>query len=561
MNVTLPSVLPRALTSAAASMSRKRTLVAIVGLAFAVRLLVVLALPGGGVIDNDGTEYARRADSLRNGLGMVGMRGDPMTVFPPLYSLLIGVASLATHDDVLAGRLVSVIAGAMLPVAIFLISDMLFGRRVAVLGALFSGVVPLFVVLSTAVLTDQTYVTFMAFGLYCTLKAYRTRSSTAALAAGLCFGLAYLLRPEGLVLGLALAFGSFALSFRASARRATALLGASIASLASIAVPYIIFTSVSKGTPSFEGKTALNYVIGARLLKGMSYQEAAQGIGDDLTPYGPELNENIRFPTPSLRERIAFALHVAPAQARSVVETIAAKRDGLTPLGALFAIIGFVRSWRRRSRAALVALTTILALMSFASLLAVGQYAPRYGALMLAIAVPFAAKGAYDLFVLVVRKRRRPALLPAFGAATAALALWSAAGLYVNVQEKAHSVRPLEKTAGLWLGAHDPDRSKTVMATSMIVGYYAGGTVVQLPFTRSPDVALAYVARKDPTYIEVVGDPLAALEPYLNGWAEHGIPDRRATLIYRMRGSGRTIALYCWSCSKPAAQIPVGSGR
>jgi 4-amino-4-deoxy-L-arabinose transferase-like glycosyltransferase len=540
-----------------------RFVIAVAALALIVRVAALVAIQGSGVIDNDGTEYARVMENLRAGLGFTGMRGVTMTPFPPLYSFLIGLVALVTPNDELAGRLVSLLAGVAFVVAVFLITETLFGRWAAVMAGLLSAFVPLFVTMSTAVLTDQSYVTLMAFGLYGLLTAYRRRSVVAALLAGLCFGLAYLLRPEALFLGAASAFVAFALSLslRASTRRAAALLGVCLASMALVAAPYVAYSSLSQGKPTFEGKLGINYLIGVRLLKGMPYNEAAQAIGDDLTPYGPELDEPISFPHPSLGQRLAFARAVAPWQARSVAETIASKRDGLTPLGLLLALFGFFRALKGRSRVALVAIVVTLSAVSFASLLAVGQYAPRYGLLILAMTVPFAAKGAYDViswFILKARLRRKSrALTAAFGAAAVVLAVWSSAGLALDIRGDARDYLPLEKEAGMWLGAHDSDRAKAIMATSMIVGYYAHGTVVQMPFTRSASVALAYLAKKNPAYVEVLGDPVhGGPEPYSNEWADRGIPDRRAILIYKKEGNGRTIALYCWSCRDRAALTP-----
>ncbi len=535
-----------------------RWVLVLIALAFVLRLAFWSLIAGSTPIDNDGTEYVRAIQNLRDGLGFVGMRGTPLLVFPPLYSILIGFVSLFTGNEETAGRIISIVAGALLPLAVFLVAKTLYGRTVALLAMTIATFSPYFVDLSTAVLTDQAYVTVMLFGLYFAMLAYQRRTAAPALLAGLSFGCAYLLRPEGLVEGTALALALFALvALRGSPRSASVLLAVFVVALGALATPYIMFTTKMTGKPAFEEKTALNYAIGVRMREGMSYLEAAQGIGDDLTPYGAELNDHVALPAPTLRERIAFALSAAPRQAWEVVHTIAA-RNVLTPLGLGLLLLGFARSWKGRRRIALSALTAVLAVVAFAALLSVMQYWSRYGAALVALSIPWTAKGAYDLYAFVLRLgRRRISLRAALPTATALVAVWSLVFCYADART-AWSTPPLEKQAGLWLNRHDPG-PKTIMAQSMITGYYAGATVIQLPYTRSSRVADAYLASKDPTYIELRLDPANPGPPYIQEWIERGIPDRRATLIYgspAREGVG-LVEIYCWACDKRTR--PLGS--
>src|ERR1700693_4338587 len=69
-----------------------------------------------GAIESEGAQYARIAENLRNGVGYVGLvtPGSEL-LFNPLFPLLIAGTSFFTHNYELAGRLVTLIMGALLP--------------------------------------------------------------------------------------------------------------------------------------------------------------------------------------------------------------------------------------------------------------------------------------------------------------------------------------------------------------------------------------------------------------------------------------------------------------
>ena len=94
------------------------------------------------VIENEGADYARLARNLLSGNGYVGMLGGPETIFPPLYPVLIGALSVVTGDTEVAGRLISMAMGTLLPVPMFLLTEMVFDRRAALSAAFLVAIVP-----------------------------------------------------------------------------------------------------------------------------------------------------------------------------------------------------------------------------------------------------------------------------------------------------------------------------------------------------------------------------------------------------------------------------------
>src|SRR5271154_6167981 len=97
-----------------------------------------------GAIESEGAEYARIAQNLREGRGYVGI-STPGTqlVFAPLFPSLIAAASFVTHNDYeLAGRLVSFVLGALLPLPVFGVAIRIFRWRTAVIAAVLAAFCP-----------------------------------------------------------------------------------------------------------------------------------------------------------------------------------------------------------------------------------------------------------------------------------------------------------------------------------------------------------------------------------------------------------------------------------
>jgi hypothetical protein len=56
------------------------------------------------------------------------MRG-PVTMSSPLYSILIAAVSFLTRTPEFAGRMISLFAGGVLPVVLFLIAEKVYGPK------------------------------------------------------------------------------------------------------------------------------------------------------------------------------------------------------------------------------------------------------------------------------------------------------------------------------------------------------------------------------------------------------------------------------------------------
>src|SRR5712692_11921922 len=143
----------------------------IVAASFAVRVAAWAHWPTGA-IESEGAEYARIAENLRNGMGYVGLAHPGTQLnFNPLFPVLIAGTSFVTHNYELAGRLVALIMGGLLPLPVFGIASCLFNRRVGVIAALLTMLHPLLVHLSFTVLSEGPYTALLLSAVYLVIRA------------------------------------------------------------------------------------------------------------------------------------------------------------------------------------------------------------------------------------------------------------------------------------------------------------------------------------------------------------------------------------------------------
>ncbi|MDZ7267404.1 MAG: glycosyltransferase family 39 protein [candidate division KSB1 bacterium] len=115
----------------------------------------------------------------------------------PLYPALSGLLSLLVPDLEVAGRLVNIICGGLLLWPIYRLGVDLFGRNSARGAAALVAFYPPLAFGATSALAEPVYMLFATLGLWCGWESLKRDSARRALLAGLCWGLAYLTRPEG----------------------------------------------------------------------------------------------------------------------------------------------------------------------------------------------------------------------------------------------------------------------------------------------------------------------------------------------------------------------------
>ncbi len=175
---------------------------ACVGAAFVVR---AWALDRRDAVDYDETYYYILGRNLLTGHGYT-LNGLPHTAFPPLYPVLVGIASFFTSTIRQATSAISLLAGSLLPVPVYFLGRDIHGRRAGLMAAAASAVFPalFFFAARMVVYTEKLYfgseplyVTLLASGMLFTWLFARYGGYGRASLAGAFFGLAALVRSEG----------------------------------------------------------------------------------------------------------------------------------------------------------------------------------------------------------------------------------------------------------------------------------------------------------------------------------------------------------------------------
>jgi hypothetical protein len=172
----------------------------------------------------------------------------------------------------LAGRLAAGGAMVLMVVPLYGIGLMLFCRTTAFLGTALFVLLPETASLGADVLSDSTYLFFFATALWAGLRFLERRQAAWLVLCGIGSGLAYLARPEGLLIALAAALAVFALALNRRERlpwpRAAICAVCLFAGLALFTVPFALSTGAI--TP----KSSLTLTIGANAIWDMPEENA-----------------------------------------------------------------------------------------------------------------------------------------------------------------------------------------------------------------------------------------------------------------------------------------------
>jgi 4-amino-4-deoxy-L-arabinose transferase-like glycosyltransferase len=534
-------------------------LLALVVVAAGVR--IAWALTQVGAIENEGSEYCRLAENLLSGNGYRGIVANAgvQLNFPPLYPVLIAALMLPLRNSELAARLVSLVAGTALVWGVFLTCRSLYGRRVAFAGAAIVALHPTLIALSASVYSEALYLTLLTFGLYWLLRTAESGGRIgASVAAGVFFGLAYLTRPEALVLAapllvLLVVRGAVV----GTGRRMIVAAGSVLLVLLVLAAPYVAFLSVNAGQLRWEGKGTIICAIGQRMSSGLSYREASYGIGEDLREEGIHLRSNrdvlrsgaMRITNPA--SAFATARYFANSARRNVgrlYPLLSAERAFGAPILSVLVLLGLFRTPWSRGRLAREAAILVL-FGSALGVLLIGQELDfRHTLVLLVILILWASKGVDELAQWVEATmgalwsgfaRCRPVVVR--GLIVVALC-GAAAQALGGVGDFTQSGAAQLKAAGLWLKQHDPG-PKRIMGTGTVVAYYARGDLWYLPYADS-SLALRYVESKAPDFIVLES---GNARPFIDSWMNGGIPNREGKLIYAGgTGPRDRVMIYEW---------------
>lgn len=448
--------------------------VAALTLGFGVVLAAIAAR--ADMIYADGLRYIRHAQRFQDA---TWREAALRAVDHPLYPLTIAAAHEFLGGDgplswQRAAQTVSVLAGALLIIPVFLTAGELARPRAASLACLMLALMPIPARIFADALSESTFLLFWSCGLWAALRFLREgRFSWLPLAVG--FGaFAYLVRPEGLLLpaaiGLVLCLVPFIRSAQFDRRRWIAAVSTLIVVPGLIAGPFVL----SKG--------------------GLGTKPGIARVLGTAPRSTPGAVERSRVLDPDQSEARTYAL-----AAKAVFSSL---RDGIsTPLFPLVLIGAWVaRPLGNRARVGLLVGTILLA--SVAALVRLhatsGYCTPRHALVPVLLLLPYAAAGFVAVVDTVVRLfglggSRRHAL--AFGAiGLLAYAAWSFPSLAAPLNHGAIGYR----RAGEWLAKHAPPAARIVDLTgfAQFYGERAGYSFADLGDAPADPLARYVVVRE-----------------------------------------------------------------
>ncbi|MFN2531101.1 MAG: ArnT family glycosyltransferase [Pyrinomonadaceae bacterium] len=433
-------------------------------LAFLIRLLFIWCFDY--VISPDGVGYVTLARNLTSG----NLRDGLSTYAPPLYPLLIGLASLFFRDGEFAGRLVSVVAGSVLIIPVYRFAEEWYGVSVARVVIAIVALHPLLIYYSTTLLTESTYTLLFTGAVFAGWSALSKGGRKSSLLCGLLFGACYLLKPEA---ALFLAVPFLALVVRTIMVKPRSVKPAMqnglllLVGFLLLASPYLLYLRKQTGAWTLSGKVSGHLWQGARR------------AGGDFTPLISPLLPGWTTAIVQLTKALRFEFELLNLLLPATFVVLAAA--------------GLFRSpWTREraGRELYLFLFVIAAVLGYAITL------PNIRFLMplLPLLLLWVAKGVAELETWIretltlsntsdwpgrksIRLLCRRFVVPV----VIGILLISVVPLFVYLMRgDKWSDYYGQKRAALWIKTHDASPQPVVMSTVPVAAFYAGARHVQL---------------------------------------------------------------------------------
>jgi 4-amino-4-deoxy-L-arabinose transferase-like glycosyltransferase len=489
----------------------KRELVYTTGLMLLAFLIRMYMLKYNQALDGDGVWYAMLGKSLAAG----NLSGGLSTYWPPLYPLLIGISSLIFSDLEFAGRFVSIIAGSLLILPVYLLAKHLYGRYIAVISAFLVTINALLISFSTSLMTESTYTLFFTLALLLGLLALVHNKTYQFFFAGLGFGACYLIKPEAIgyaILMTALSFGVPFLTGRVDLRRLLLCVAIFLASFGALAGPYIAYVHRETG----------RWTVSEKLSTNLYYSESNWRR---LTPDGQATRADLYFsglrlergannePQTIPRERAGWFQNLL-SKAKAVPATMLESLKGLSaeyqlipivvsPIILVLASVGLFRGSWSRARAGREAYLIIFLSATLVGYSLTFQQG-RYLVPLVPIFICWGAKGLVEIENWLVASLAQlnvkgSRLVYKQNLVRSAIILL----LFVVMLPSLMAITTQEKTepkaVALWIREHS-GKSPLIMANGPWAAFWAGGQHLYLPDEEYAKV-LDYARRKKVDYL------------------------------------------------------------
>jgi Dolichyl-phosphate-mannose-protein mannosyltransferase len=551
------------------SSSRRAEWLRVLGiLGFALSLRAAYAAFLTNAINAEGAEYARIAENLAGGKGYVGLAVEGRElIFPPFYPILIVGGSFLTGDFQAAAQLVSLVAGVMLLLSVFALARDLYGRAVAYVALLVGAFHPVLIELSATTWVEGLYLALVAAAVYYMNRVQYNGDRRYWILSGAVLSLAYLTCPQAILFPVVFLLALLVVNRSAVTFRNAVLFAGSFIVLA---MPYILFISLSTGGVRLEGKTVVNNELGRQLLSGVPYRVASFEVTKGLEEKGVWMrsNEDVAQSSPAVTYRMTLSIILSRGflNLKQVLLDISGNPIFGAPLILPLVGIGLTRSaWVRHRALGELTLLLVVGASLFAMTTITHTFASRYYYILIPFLIIWASQGVYEVAIWANRTTANlhvPALWSDLsgkavgGAVCLGLILLLVFGgiRMVRIDRNGLAIR----SAGEWLEASPG--AKTVMDTSAVTAFHARSKYIPLPWCDS-DTALRYVHKKGTNFI-VIKSWEADNRPYLRDWLNSGIPAADISLVHAVPGEpGERILIYQVNASSVAQRDGTGTSH
>lgn len=407
----------------------------------------------------------------------------------PAYPLLSGVFYLLTRNLELASDICYLLFGVLLLIPVYVLAKEMYRREVGYISVALLAIYPAVATapLFWGTLTEPPYYFFVYSGLLMTLLAMRRERAWFYALAGVCFGLAYLTRPEAIAY-LAIGGGILALVKLGEKRlfeRAT-LVGLSLYVVGFLLffMPYAYYVYRETGSWMVSEKAGVTFVTCLGLSEGDTgaFDSATWGLdstGCEVFFFSRESYDVSMIDV--IRAYPAEFMQLLVRNVRRFVGSLLSTRLFSFYLLPLMGLAFFKTAWNKaRVKGELL----LLASMTPVAVFLLFFIQDRYIATLLPVLVIWLGLGAYELGVwlkgtvenllgdrLLKLGNLRKALL---AIPTMALILFFAVLQPRIIQQYTNigSFRPEHKTVGLWL-RDNASRDSVVMSRYPAIAFYA----------------------------------------------------------------------------------------
>lgn len=490
------------------------------------------------VITPDGVYYAMLGRNLVSGNLKEGLS----VYWPPLYPLLVGLSSLIFQDLEFSGRFVSVLAGSLLVIPVYLWTRNSYGKDAAYLGVFLTIVYPLLTYCSTLLLTESTYMFLFMAGIMTGWSAVSKGNRGAFLLTGLIFGLCYLTKPEaigymGLMIIITLITKLFSnqLQFKRILYNVLILLLGFIV----LSLPYILYLHQETGRWTISGKLFAHLPTSQTDWRSRwwSLSKDGQGTLADRLYAGNLFRGDLSYnseppPTqiPDLSNTITRSIKALKSEYELMTPQI------LPPFFILLIALGLFRTTWSKERAK-KEIYLLLFLISTLTGYAVMVANVRFLVPLLPIFICWASKGIVEIedwLIETIKNRSGNFLLSnrkLLRMLTITVLLLSLLPRITEPMraEKWKQPYELKQVAG-WIKDHS-GLSPLIMSTSPLIAFYSEGRHIYLP-DEEYSVVLEYAKRKKVDYI-IIDNRSVSERPRLNFLLDEQGQHPRLKLVYR----------------------------